>query len=208
MDSATVCPSESYASTALRHTGKFEIKFAVQRRQLRKEHPDSKYVMILVKYVKEYAVQFRNWVVLISVDDKATIPIGEPGAPVSTGVRDHHRSLVPSSAFVGALDHDFHVYGIIPSVCLIIDVPESSSDSFFGGQVYVANKNKITQSSNALRHSTEVSEILLHEQCSDNSAVSLGKSVLIMLSDGGPDHRLVYGSVQIALLCLFILICS
>ena len=107
-------------------------------------------------------------------------------------------------AFVGALDHDFHAYGIIPSVCLIIDVPESSSDSFFGGQVYVANKNKIIQSSNALRHSTEVSEILLHEQCSDNSTISPGKSVLIMLSDGGPDHRLVYGSVQITLLCLFI----
>ena len=43
-------PQNPYASTALRHT---EIKFAVQRWQLRKEHPDSKYIMILVKYVKK-----------------------------------------------------------------------------------------------------------------------------------------------------------
>ena len=89
-------PQNPYASTALRHPGKFEIKFAVQRRQLRKEHPDSKYVMILVKYVKEYAVQFRNQVVLISVDDKATIPIGEPGAPVLLvlGVINDHLYLL------------------------------------------------------------------------------------------------------------------
>ena len=124
------------------------------------------------------------------------IPIGEPGAPVSTGVRG-------SSAFVGALDHDFHIMESFFQ-CVWLLMCQSLHQTFFGGQVYVANKNKITQSSNALCHSTEVSEILLHEQCSDNSAVSSGKSVLIMLSDGGPNHRLVYGSIQIALLCLFI----
>lgn len=170
---------------------------------MRKSHPDSKYVMVLLKYAKEYAVKYFQYVTLVSVDDKAIIPIGDPGATVSTGVRGHHRSLVPSSSFLGALDHNFHVHGVVPSVSLIVSIPESSSDSFFTGQVYVGNKNKVTQPSSPLLHSTELSKILLHDSCAENS-VAGDKSVILILSDGGRDHRLSYGSVQVALLALFI----
>lgn len=159
--------------------------------------------MVLLKYAKEYAINFSQHVTLVSVDDKAIIPVGKPGAAVSTGVRGHHRSLVPSSAFLGALDHDFHVHGGVPSVSLIISIPESPSDSFFTGQVYVGNKNKVTQPSSPLRHSTELSKILLHDGCAEDS-VGGNKSVLLVLSDGGPDHRLSYGSVQVAILVLFL----
>lgn len=76
-----------YSSNSLRHTGRFEVKFAVQIQQLRKSHPDSKYVMVLLKYAKEYAVRFSQHVMHASVDDKAIIPVGEPNAPVSTGAR-------------------------------------------------------------------------------------------------------------------------
>ena len=71
------------------------------------------------------------------------MPVGEPGCPISTGVRDHNRSLVSSSSdapLLAALDHDFHLFGIVPSVALAIDIPE-----FFTGQLYVVNKDKITQ---------------------------------------------------------------
>ena len=159
--------------------------------------------MVLLKYAKEYAVKYFQYVTLVSVDDKAIIPIGDPGATVSTGVRGHHRSLVPSSSFLGALDHNFHVHGVVPSVSLIVSIPESSSDSFFTGQVYVGNKNKVTQPSSLLLHSTELSKILLHDSCAENS-VAGDKSVILILSDGGRDHRLSYGSVQVALLALFI----
>ena len=83
-------PRNPYSSNSLRYTGRFDVKFAVQVRQLCKSHPDSKYVMVLLKYAKEYAVTFSQHVTLVSVDDKAIIPIGEPGAAVSTGVRGHH----------------------------------------------------------------------------------------------------------------------
>ena len=39
-------PRNPYCSISLRHTGKLNVKFAVQRRQLRKSHIDSKYVMM------------------------------------------------------------------------------------------------------------------------------------------------------------------
>ena len=195
-------PRNPYSSNSLRYTGRFDVKFAVQICQLRKSHPDSKYVMVLLKYAKEYAVNFSQHVTLVSVDDKAIIPVGEPGAAVSTGVRGHYRSLVPSSSFLGALDHDFHIHGVVPSVSLVISIPESPSDSFFTGQVYVGNKNKVTQPSSPLRHSMELSKILFCDGCADDS-VGGNKSVLLVLSDGGPDHRLSYGSVQVSLLALF-----
>ncbi len=196
-------PRNPYSSNSLRHTGRFDVKFAVQIRQLRKSHPDLKNVMVLLKHAKEYAVRFSQHTTLASVDDKAIIPVREPSAAVSTGVRGHHRSLVPSSSFLGALDHDFHTHGVVPSVSLLISIPESALDSFFTGQVYVGNKNKVTQPSSPIRHATELSKILVREACAEDS-VTGDKSILLIMSDGGPDHRLSYGSVQVALLALFL----
>lgn len=80
-------PSNSYyTNTALRYTRRFNVKFSVQVRQ---EHPDSHYVSALY----DFSVQFREHLMLVSVDDKAIIPVGEPGCHVSTGVRGHNRSL-------------------------------------------------------------------------------------------------------------------
>ena len=58
-----------------------------------------------------------------------------------------------------ALDHDFHVHGFVPSVAFVVDIPENVSDSFFRGGTFVTNKDKITQPSSALRHSTEIIQI-------------------------------------------------
>ena len=68
---------------------------------------------------------------MISVDDKAIIPVGEPKYPVSTGVRGHNRSMVISStpiAQLKALDHDFHIAGIIPSVAFFPNIPSCVQD--------------------------------------------------------------------------------
>ena len=71
---------------------------------------------------------------MISVDDKAIIPVGEPECPVSTGVRGHNRSMVISSTSVKelqALDHDFHVAGVVPSVAFFPNIPTHAKDSFW-----------------------------------------------------------------------------
>ena len=78
---------------AYQYTGRFQIKFQVQRRQLRCTHVDSKYAYIQIRYLKEFASKFRKNVAFICADDKALIPVGEPDQPISTGVRAHHRSL-------------------------------------------------------------------------------------------------------------------
>ena len=36
-----------------------------------------------------------------------------------------------------ALDHDFHVNDIVPSVSFVVNIPKSSQDSFYLGKAYV-----------------------------------------------------------------------
>ena len=60
---------------------------------------------------------------LICLDNKANVPVGEPGKPQATGVWDHNHSLAPfSGPILSALDHDLHLAGIIPSVVFVLDV--------------------------------------------------------------------------------------
>ena len=55
------------------------------------------------------------------------MPVGEPQA---TGVRGHNRSLAPvDDPLLSAMDHDFHLAGIIPSVAFILDIPCDPADS-------------------------------------------------------------------------------
>lgn len=61
---------------------------------------------------------------------------------MSTGVRAHHGGLVSDPRQNLALDHDFHVAGIVPSVCFVVDVPENSKDSFYNGTVHVTVKKR------------------------------------------------------------------
>ena len=95
------------------------------------------------------------------------------------------------------MDHDFHLFGIVPSVALAIEIPESPNDSFFSGQPYVSDKDKITQPSSPYRHSVEL--VHLNKGIPQDDP----KPVLVILSDGGPDHKLGYGSVQISMIALF-----
>ena len=59
----------------------------------------------------------------------------------------------------------------------------------------------MTQPSSALRHSTEMTEIV-RSHFSDDGRTSI-KPVLVIVSDGGPDHRVTFGSVQVASITLF-----
>lgn len=99
-----------------------------------------------------------------------------------------------------ALDHDFSIHGIVPSVAFFIDTPETAIDSFFSGQAVVTSKDKVTQLSSAMRHATELRDII-HTHYGDSGHAK--KPIMIIVSDGGPDHRVTFGSVKLANICLF-----
>ena len=148
------------------------------------------------------AIKYKSICYLLSVDDKAIVPIGEPDKPVSTGVRIHHGSLVTTSQFLGALDHDFHIFGAVPSVTLNIDIPDNINDSFYKGQVYVGLKDKVFQPSDAYRHAVELIQNMRSRYSSNGDHSD--RPILMVYSDGGPDHRTNYVSVKIASVVVFV----
>ena len=60
----------------------------------------------------------------LSIDDKHKIKIGEPGFPVAAAERGK-RVIVSCDSTFQVGDHDFTRMGIVPSVCLSIDIPEN-----------------------------------------------------------------------------------
>ena len=49
-----------FSTSALHHTGRFNVKYCAQMRQLRKHHPDSRYVSVILQYVKALACIIEN----------------------------------------------------------------------------------------------------------------------------------------------------
>ena len=66
----------------------------------------------------------------------------------------------------------------------------------FTGTVFVGLKDLVFESSSAVRHTTELCNVL--------NRVSFSKPVHFLYTDGGPDHRLTYISVQLSLIALFL----
>ena len=134
---------------------------------------------------------------MVCIDDKHRLKVGEPGFPVAAAERER-KVLVRAGTTFEVGDHDFTKFSIIPSVSLLVDIPDTISQSWYRGQVFVGYKDAAFEPSSPMRHEAELSQILnrndtLHKQ-----------SVLFLYSDGGPDHSLTYTSVQVSLISLFL----
>ena len=187
-------PASLSSNTALRYTGKLEVKRQVQQRQFRKGHPDSHYAACLFRYQRKYAIEVRDYAVFVCLDDKHKIKVGEPHSPVAAAERGR-QVIVPTQARLQACDHDFTKFGIVPSVTLIVDIPDEISGSWYHGEVKIMFKDTAFESSSPIRHSTELCNILITH--------SPEKPILFIYTDGGPDHRVTYTSVKLSLICLF-----
>lgn len=188
-------PKNPFRKTATQHTGRLQIKYMVQSRQLHADHIDSHYAAAIFKYMKQFAIMFHKHVTMVSLDDKHNIKVGEPGFPVAAVDRGKEVVVGTGTKFIVG-DHDFTKAKITPSVALICDVPESLSESFYRGKVFVTYKDSIFQPSTPYRHAAELEKVLT---CTDKT-----KPILCLYTDGGPDHRNTFLTVQISLVSLFL----
>ena len=85
---------------------------------------------------------------------------------------------------------------MVPSVSLVVDIPEKISESWYDGQVNVAYKDSAFEPSPPIRHAVELANLI--------SETAKIKSVLFIYSDGGPDHRVTYMSVKLSTISLFL----
>ncbi len=189
-------PRNPFSLSSQSYTGRLNIKFMVQSRQVSCNHPDAHYCAAIFKYLREFAIQFGEHTAFVSQDDKHFVKVGEPGNPVAAV--DRGRQVVVARDIAMAVsDHDFTKSKIIPSVSLVSEIPEDINQSFYTGQVCVTLKEGIFEPSSCLRHCRELLDVL-------ESTRQHMKPILCLYTDGGPDHRTTYLSVQIALICLFL----
>jgi transposase len=121
--------------------------------------------------------------------------VGEPQCPVAA-VERGKQVLVSKDKKLTVADHDFTRLTLTPSVAMIIDVPESIEGSFYRGIVFVLFKENAFQPSSPRRHMAELKNIL--------QRLGPVKPILVLYTDGGPDHRLTYLSVQLSQISLWL----
>jgi len=80
--------------------------------------------------------------VLVFLDDKHKISVGEPHLPLAAVDRGK-KVLIGTNSPVKASDHDFSVCSLTPSVSLICDIPLRAEESFYRGKVFVGLKDSI-----------------------------------------------------------------
>ena len=91
-------------------------------------------------------------------------------------------------------DHDFTKFSIVPSVTFFFDIPESIELSWYTGHVIVGLKDAVFEPASPAHHSAELHSSILSQKLHE-------KSMFFLYSDGGPDHRLTYLSVQLIFDC-------
>ena len=170
----------------------------IQIRQLHLHHIDSHYASAIFRYLKELAIKFKNYTWLVFLDDKHRCKVGEPGFPVAA-VERGKRVVVGRDTTFAVTDHDYTKLGIIPSVTMVCNIPESINGDFYTGKVHIGLKDPNFQPSSPLRHATELYDILLKEEL-------VNKPVLCLYTDGGPDHCCTYARVQLSYICLFLVL--
>lgn len=129
------------------------------------------------------------------MDDKAKVPVGEPGTP-EAATTHNRRALTTQNVTLEASDHNYHLANLTPSVDFIVDVPNVVTKSFFSGDIYVGIKDSIFQGSDPLRHIVELLIVLRLQRAEL-------PPYLCLFSDGGGDHNVTFLFVQCMLLALF-----
>ncbi|XP_052286545.1 uncharacterized protein LOC127882125 isoform X2 [Dreissena polymorpha] len=186
-------PKNPFTHRALCFTGRFDVQYKVQRRQLRVSHQDQHYCAAILKYFKHMAVEQKDAKpVVLFCDDKAKIPVGEPEAPVSTGVRGK-KTLAPTETTLIALDHDMTKASITPSVYLSCHVPDTVDKSFVRGVVTTVTNDSVFETSGPFRHAATICKMLKNEQ----------PKIVMKYTDGGTDQRNNLESVKCANICVF-----
>ena len=191
-------PSNEHVRAAFCYTGRFPLKLQMQIRNLRKHHAHAYYCSKQRKLAKAWAYLFRDELLAIGGDDKATGNIGEPGTACSVLAKQRKKAAAIHGNEMVAMDHEAgHVrVKVVPTVLLKHDPPTAEECSWYSGVASVILKNSVFEGSSAFGALLEM--LLTYKE------ELLEKSGFMLHTDGGGEHNLSFPSVQaaIAAFCL------
>jgi hypothetical protein len=198
-------PSNPFSHMARKFTGRFPLMLSTQERTRRKANADAYYVICLHKYMRSFAMLHSENVLMIGMDDKAKIPVGEPGfrkAAIERNRRHIGSTTGEAKERSKAADHDQSShFSLTPSAYLFHDIPRSESQTIYKGQAVIVLKNAVFEASNAQRHAAELMKTIsfydrqYRRSTRGQATIAMGikspmeRSVLVLNSDGGPDHN-------------------
>ena len=131
------------------------------------------------------------------MDDRAKIPVGEPGTP-EAATSHQRRALSSSNIDLEASDHNYHSVNLTPSVILNCEIPDSPNSSFYTGQIFIGIKDSVFEGSDPVRHTIELLDALRSEHNEFSSYLSI-------FTDGGADHNITFLYTQCEPLALFLI---
>ncbi len=132
---------------------------------------------------------------LMSDDDKAKVPVGEPGRDVSTNVRSPSGSVLLMSRFrhrCRQYYHSSHRRNSNTKVILVQELPEEIDGSWRRGEVYFVVRDATLRPSNTWRHGAELLKALKQKY---TGLLPGGPIIFKLRTDGGPDQNMSFWSV-------------
>ena len=86
--SDSIWPRNLFSTSTLHHTGRFNVKYCDQ---LRKHHPDSRYVSVILQYVKPLALHYREHAQTLTINALFHWEsLALQSQPLSTIIADHY----------------------------------------------------------------------------------------------------------------------
>ena len=161
-----------HATVSLQYTGRLKVKYIVQQRQWRQNHEDCHYAAAVFRYMREYSVKIHDYCIFVFLDDKHCAKIGEPEFPLATAERGR-KVLLKNGVYYQVGNHDRTRLSIIPSVFLIIAIPDDITGSWYDGQVAVTLKDAVFESSSPIWHAAEQCNLLSSFFCCSTSSFPL-----------------------------------
>ena len=186
-------PRRVNSSEGKRHVRTVPVKIRRAKNNLRERHSDANFTFSTKGYIKEIATCFgsKNTFVL-SVDDKAKVPIGVTAAKYQTPLVMHmtYEIRLPDHDYVKGPKHK-----LIPSVYAACEIKSASAKTpeeiSYSGPTYIAIRSLKHDSSTAYTHGYDFNKVMELEEFQSIVKTSTGdiKPIGIMSVDGGPDEN-------------------
>ena len=185
-------PRRSDTIEEKRHVRTVPVKIRKAQNTLRNKHEDANFCFATKQYMKDIASLFgAENVFVLSVDDKAKVPIGVTAANKQSPLIMHvdYEMRLPDHDFVNAMNHK-----LTPSVYFACEIRTTSSkvapEIFYSGPTYIAIHSGKHDSSTAYSHCRDFDHVLkLEEFQSIVKSDGEVKPVATIFLDGGPDEN-------------------